>query len=43
MSQQEWIAFVAFFKLLKKLPEEKQNELYFMSEGAKLVAENETA
>lgn len=43
MSQQEWRAFVAFFELLKKLPAEKQNELYFMSEGAKLVAESETA
>lgn len=43
MSNQEWKLFVAFFKILKKLPVEKQKELYFMSEGAKLVAENETA
>lgn len=34
---------VAFFKLLKKLPVENQKELYFMSEGAKLIIENETA
>ena len=41
MTAEDWAKYVNFRKELLMLPEEKQRDLYFMSEGAKLVAERE--
>lgn len=39
LTTEQWEKFVKVCNLLEQLPEEKQKEIYFMSEGAKMIAE----
>lgn len=43
MTLEEWEEFAKFARILHIAPKEKQEEVYYISEGAKMVAEKVSA